>query len=548
MITPLKILVIGGTGMFGSRLCDLLARDGHTVTIASRSKPKCTKRSIGGKSFVQNSQKTIDLSSFTHREFDRNGSLTDFDAYDVIVDAAGPFHAYGDDPYRIAKAAIGAGTHYFDLCDNAEFCQGISMLDGRAQAAGITVASGMSSVPAISSAVVEALRDGHSPLIIETAILPGNKAPRGRAVVESILDQTGLFYIEKQGGRGVPTRSWSAPRTYDLGPYKRQGWRIEVPDQRLFPDHFNCPTVSFRAGLELGVMRYGIGVLSFVRSKLGFAIPNWFVSLMMVGANAVEPFGTDRGGMIVDVTVPQGAEFIRKRWTMRAINGDGPYTPAIAIRAACRDMAILKRGASPALSLIPLNKIEGCFDDLNIETETTSHPLIPIFKHVLGTQFDSLPDAIKDTHNAVTPRVYKGLASVRRGSGLMARVAALLFGFPPTRDEVDVEVVKTPVGKGETWVRRFGDKTFKSHLRPTPRGMSERFGPFTFDLDLQIQEDKLYFPVRTAHLGFIPIPRFMLPLSIASEASINGVFHFDVLLKAPTGATLVHYKGWLKPQ
>lgn len=85
------------------------------------------------------------------------------------------------------------------------------MLRDDALAAGVCVYSGMSSVPALSSAVVEALRDGETPLMIETAILPGNKAPRGRGVVESILDQTGRFYIEKRVvgifwcGRG-PTR------------------------------------------------------------------------------------------------------------------------------------------------------------------------------------------------------------------------------------------------------------------------------------------------------------------------------------------------------
>ena len=204
-------MVIGGTGAFGARLCDLLARDGHGVTIASWRKPVGTKSTGRGHSFIQNRQNAPDLTDFAHREFDRNGPLTGFDAYDVVVDAAGPFHAYGDDPYRIARAAIAAGAHYFDLCDNAEFCQGICVLRDDALAAGVCVYSGMSSVPALSSAVVEALRDGETPLMIETAILLGNKAPRGRAVVESILDQTGRFYIEKKVvgifwcGRG-PTR------------------------------------------------------------------------------------------------------------------------------------------------------------------------------------------------------------------------------------------------------------------------------------------------------------------------------------------------------
>ncbi|MGJ8610637.1 MAG: DUF4166 domain-containing protein, partial [Octadecabacter sp.] len=489
-----------------------------------------------------------DLSGFAHRVFDRNGPLTGFDAYDVIVDAAGPFHAYGDDPYRVARAAIDAGAHYFDLSDNAEFCQGINVLGDAAKAAGVTVASGMSSVPAISSAAVDALRDGQTPLMIETAVLPGNKTERGRAVVESILDQTGKFYIEKQGGKDINVRSWSDPRTYDLGPYKRQGWRIEVPDQRLFPDHFNCPTVTFRAGLELGIMRYGLGVFSFVRSKLRFDLPRWFIAVTHWFAQILTPFGTDRGGMIVQVVVPQAAGFVRKSWIMQAETGDGPYTPAVAIRAACRDVDAIGAGAVPALSLISLDKIETCFADLDIETQTTTQPIIPIFRQVLGADFDRLPRIVSETHDAVASRVFKGLSNVTRGRGLQARIAAMLFGFPQSGEDIPVEVRKTPQGNNETWVRRFANSTFRSTLRPNAGAMTEHFGVLVFELGLKIQDNKLHFPIRRGRVGPLPIPRFLLPESIATETEVDGIFHFDVLLKAPTGATLVHYKGWLKPE
>ena len=533
--------------MFGSRLCDLLVRDGLDVTVAGRGLNRggkfCTNHAKVRQNFVQNRQNTPELPYIT---IDRDGPLDGLAGFDVIVDAAGPFHAYGGDPYRVARGAIAAGAHYFDLCDNADFCQGINVLDGEAKAACVTVASGMSSVPAVSSAAVTALCDGQTPLMIETAILPGNKAERGRSVVESIISQTGKLYVEKQRGRGVNVRSWSAPRSYDLGRYTRQGWRIEVPDQRLFPDHFNCPTVTFRAGLELALMRYGLGILSFIRSKLDFEIPHWFVSAVMFGARALAPFGSDRGAMIVQVTLPQGTGFICKSWIMRAKNGDGPYTPAVAIRAACRDLAAQDPGAKPALSLIPLEKIEDCFADLDIEADTTQHEIIPIFRQVLGPDFDHLPDAVKTTHDAVTPRIFNGLASVTRGGGLQARIAALLFRFPQSADDVEVEVTKIPTQQGETWVRRFGANTFQSYLRATPRGMTERFGPLTFQLDVQIQHGMLHFPVAKCRFWFIPIPRFMLPESIATEADIDGTFQFDVLLKSPTGATLVHYKGWLK--
>lgn len=542
----MKVLVIGGTGAFGARLCDLLARDGVDVTVGGRQEKFCTNRAIGGVSFVQNRQNATHPVEFPYLTLDRDGPLDGLLGFDVVVDAAGPFHAYGGDPYRIARAAIAVGAHYFDLCDNAEFCQGINVLDAEAKAARLCVASGMSSVPAISSAAVTALSDGVTPLMIETAILPGNKAPRGRAVVESILDQCGKYYVEKQSSRDVLVRSWSGPKTYNLGAFRRQAWHIEVPDQRLFPDHFNCPTVTFRASLELGIMRYGLGVLSFIRSKLGFGMPDWFVTCMMRGAGALAPFGTDVGGMIVQTTLPQGSDFIRKIWIMRAKDGDGPNTPAIAVRAACRDLAALPVGAFPSLSLIPLDKIELCFDDLGIATERETETLTPIFKQVLGSQFTTLPAAVTDTHDAVTPRVFKGLSSVTRGTCLQARIAAALFGFPPTTPQVEVEVTKIPDATGELWIRRFGDRVFRSYLRPKQGRMTERFGPFTFELDLHIQEDKLHFPVKSGRFLGVPIPRFLLPHSIASEAEIDGKFHFNVHLKAPTGATLVHYKGWLK--
>ncbi|MCF2872595.1 DUF4166 domain-containing protein [Octadecabacter sp. G9-8] len=542
----MKIMVIGGTGAFGARLCDLLWRDGHDVTIASRRKPTAGDPAGRGR-VMRNGNKAPNLADFKHLKFDRDGPLTGFDTFDVIVDAAGPFHAYGTDPYRVPKAAIAAGAHYFDLCDNADFCQGINVLSRDAKVAGVCVYSGMSSVPAISSAVVDGLRGDARPLAIETAILPGNKAPRGRAVVESILDQTGRYYTEKQGGSDIDVRSWSDPKTYDFGGYRRQGWRIEVPDQRLFPDHFDCPNVSFRAGLELGVMRYGLGLLSYLRSKLDFGITDWFVSLMTFGARVLAPFGTDRGGMIVQIDLAQGNEVKRKSWIMRATNGDGPYTPAIAIRAACRDISSLPHGAGPALSLISLDKIEACFDDLNIETQITEAECIPMFRQVLGADMDRLPAAVKATHDAVTTRRFKGLARVTRGNGLQARVAAALFGFPPSADEIEVEVTKTPTPNGETWVRRFGRATFQSHLRARSSGMTERFGAMTFELDLQVQGGKLHFPVKRGRMWGIAIPRMLLPQSIATEAVIDGTFHFDVHLKAPTGATLIHYQGWLKP-
>ncbi|MFM7443912.1 MAG: saccharopine dehydrogenase NADP-binding domain-containing protein, partial [Tabrizicola sp.] len=161
----MKVLILGGTGVFGERLARLLSRDGHRLTIAARRLPaaQALASELGAQAL----------------QIDRNGDLSALPGHEVVIDAAGPFHAYGSDPYRLARAALAAGAHYLDLADNAAFCAGIIALDAEARAANRAAISGLSSVPAISSAAVRALTGIDRPLHIDSAILPGNRSPRG---------------------------------------------------------------------------------------------------------------------------------------------------------------------------------------------------------------------------------------------------------------------------------------------------------------------------------------------------------------------------------
>ena len=102
----MKVAIFGGYGVFGSRLAELLVRDGHHVIIIGRNgqAAEALAAKIGGASL----------------ELDRAGDLSPLWAMapNAVVDAAGPFHAYGGDPYRLAKAAIAQGIHYLDLADD----------------------------------------------------------------------------------------------------------------------------------------------------------------------------------------------------------------------------------------------------------------------------------------------------------------------------------------------------------------------------------------------------------------------------------------------
>ncbi|MES2548910.1 MAG: DUF4166 domain-containing protein [Pseudomonadota bacterium] len=527
----MKVLILGGTGVFGSRLARILGRDGHQLTIAARS--------------LAPAQALAAELKATALQIDRNGDLAGLAGHDVIIDAAGPFHTYGADPYRLAKAALLSGAHYLDLADNAAFCTGITALDSLARQADRAAISGLSSVPAISSAAVRALCGSDQPIHIDGAILPGNQSPRGLAVMASILAQAGPPFPVYQGGSWTTAPGWSDPQDYPLpGGLSRQGWRIEVPNTRLFPAHFGAKTVDFRAGLELGVMRYGLAAFAALRRRVPFPVTTPLVRAFRLAANLLAPFGTGTGGMSVAVTTATH----RHTWTLLATDGDGPFVPAIAIRALLRRPTLPVK-AAPALEIVTLAEIEAAMSDLSIRCDRRTAPLDPIFPRVLGPAFATLPEAVRATHQTAGTTRWTGRASVTRGTAAWSRLIATLFGFPPATPDIPVDVTKTATAKGETWTRSFGNRSFRSQLRATAQGMTERFGPFTFRLGLTVRDQALHYPVVAGRLGPLPLPRWLLPVSEAREYAIDGYFHFDVRLYAPvTGALMVHYRGHLRPK
>jgi hypothetical protein len=532
----MKVIVFGGYGVFGARLVRLLARDGHEVVVAGRN--------------LQKARSLADEVGALCLAIDRDGDLTRLWEMhpDAIVDAAGPFHAYGDDPYALARACISKRVHYLDLADDPAFCAGIVDLDESARAADVFALSGVSSVPALSSAAVAALTEGATEIdLISSAILPGNRAPRGEAVVRSILNQCGLEFDLPVDGAMVPVRSWSRPERFELGEgIIRRGWMIAVPDQRLFSAAFGARTVLFRAGMELGVMNWSLAALSWLRGQIGFGVGRRFIRLILWSARLLAPFGTDQGGMVVDVVARFPDGWRRCRWEMIVTAGEGPFIPAVAARVILRDPAAIAPGARPAIAVFPLQAAEDAASDLAVTTHRECVAITPLFQRFLGAEFDALPPSVRAAHQVYGPRRWAGRASVTRGGSALSRLIGALFRFPQATDDISVQVTMTPMNEGEVWERRFGEQVFRSELHRNDADMTERFGPFTFTLGLHVREGQLHFPVRSGRLGPLRLPKWLLPQSIAHEYEADGKFHFDVALKAPlTGALIVHYKGSL---
>jgi len=549
-----RILIIGGYGVFGGKLASALTTDpAFDVIVAGRNLDKAAAFCAG--------TPCRPLQIDTHAEdlSIRLAAETPF----IIVDASGPFQQRGEAAYRVAEAALAAGAHYLDLSDDAAFTAGITALDDTARAHSLAVLSGVSSVPALSSAAVTRLAEGLSEIDhIESVILPGNRAPRGLSVVQAIVSQAGRPLRLWQAGHWTEVPGWGDLTALSLSlpgaPSLRGRWasHIGAPDLQLFPAHFRARSVSFRAGLDLKLMHGGLTLLSrpvrwgWLRSLSPFARPlKWM-------ADRLEAFGSSTGGMRVSVTglTPTG-EPERRDWTLIVEDGDGPAIPAIPAEILCRKLAAgeVPPGARPCLAEFTLEEAERALSRLRVTTGLREAPAPFLFTSILGDDFNRLPPPIQQLHAVSHARRWTGRAHITRGTSLLSRLAGACAGFPPAGDDVPVTVSMLRKGNTEIWQRTFGGHSFRSYLSAasTPGSglMRERFGLLSFTIDLGARADGLSYPVKSARLlGLVPLPAFLRPRSTTAETvDGHGRACFDVRIDLPVGGHVVTYSGWLQP-
>lgn len=547
------VLIVGGYGVFGSRLARRLARRlGEGVVIAGRNLTEA--RVLATELGCKAARLDTDADDLEQRIAEIGPG--------IIIDAAGPFQAYGDHGYRLARIAVDLGAHYLDLSDDGAFTAGISVLDEDARKAGVTVLSGVSSVPALSSVITRHLARGIEDIHeIEATILPGNRAPRGESVMRSILSQVGRPLRLWHGGEWSTRPAWCDLQPVDLHvaghkPIKgRRASLIGAPDLTLFPKAFKARSVSFRAGLELPIMQYGLWLLHWLprlgllRSLVGLTRPlKWL-------ADRLERFGTDRGGMRVQVRgQTETGALIARTWTLIVEQGDGPFIPGLAAEILTGKLlaGTPAPGARACLAEFSTDEFEAVAADLNIVTGETQRPVDPVFEQVLEDGFDDLPAELKELHTVLSQRRWRGEASVERGSSWMSRIAGWLAGFPPAADAVAVDVTMSRTARGETWTRQFGRRRFRSYLSARKQRsetvLIERFGLMAFVIGLTSDGGKLCYPVRAGRLLGVPLPAFLRPSSDTHEyVDAQGRACFSVRVSLPIAGLVAKYEGWLAP-
>jgi saccharopine dehydrogenase-like NADP-dependent oxidoreductase len=349
-----RVLVLGGYGFFGQRICAGLRRNPSIdVSIAGRD---------GGKAAALAAQLGIasDNAVVVDAHTPELAQVLKQRGIQLVINTAGPFQ---NQDYRIPRAAIEAGCNYVDLADSREFVVDIATLDAPARDAGVTVISGASSVPALSTAVLDRFGGEFDRLIdVRIGIGSGARTP-GVATVRGIFSYCGNPFTRWVDGRWETTYGWM-----DLTRHRFPhpvGARLlgscNVPDLALIPSRYPAVrTAMFHAGFASSVGHLLVWTLSaLVKARvLRSVVP--FANALNRISGWIEPFVSDKGAMFVRMsgTRADGTP-LTKTWNVLATHNHGPSIPCGAAIALANKFAAgeaLPKGAMPCVGLITLDE------------------------------------------------------------------------------------------------------------------------------------------------------------------------------------------------
>ncbi|MEO8314450.1 MAG: DUF4166 domain-containing protein [Pseudomonadota bacterium] len=166
-----------------------------------------------------------------------------------------------------------------------------------------------------------------------------------------------------------------------------------------------------------------------------------------------------------------------------------------------------------------------------------------LFPGLLGEGFASLHPFVRAVHGGQSGR-WNGRASVRRGSHLLARIAATIARLPVTQLDVPVVVtIETQDGR-EVWTRHFGSAVpMQSTLCNSSGWLVERMGPLALQFQVNVQDGGMsWYLRRIAFLG-LPLPRRLFQVQARADAGRGYRFFVSVGL-AGVG-DLIRYEGEL---
>jgi hypothetical protein len=364
-----RVVVLGGYGHFGGRIAQVLAADpGIDVVVAGRDAARAAEVAAA---IARECGRRVEFAAVDVLSREITTRLRQLDPA-LVIHAGGPFQ--GRD-HAVARAALAVGAHYVDLADARDFVCGISAIDDAARARDRLVVSGASSVPGLSSAVVDQFAHEFDALAsIDFGISPGNRTPNGSATIAAVTSYVGKRFGVWHDGAWQPAYGWQRLRRYRYPPAVGTRWLVDcdVPDLQLFPERYpGVLSVRFGAGLELPILHFGLWLLSWPSRWEWIQRLDAHADRLRRSSNWFRDLGTDAGAMHVTMRGYRRSNPLSITWTLVAGQGDGPQvpcTPAIVLAKKLAAGSLSARGAMPCLGLFSLEECLRALDSFDVRT------------------------------------------------------------------------------------------------------------------------------------------------------------------------------------
>lgn len=359
------VMILGGYGNFGQLIATALSQEENiSIIIAGRNENKA--KALANQLNCQYTKLDVHQDDLV-QAFHTN-------SVQLVISTVGPFQ---NQSYDIAQAAIDAEIHYIDLADSREFVENITQFDSIAQAKGLFICSGASTVPSLSSAVINHFLPEYAQLSHIGITLSASEKVPGISTLSAVLSYCGqkfTIWKNQQWQEVYGLQNLTHQKFYHL-PNKRWVGNCNVPDLSLFP--LNYPTVqqiTFKAGVGISIVQISSWVVSWLKRYHIIQQPLKHVNLFYKIAQKFERFGDGLSGMQVRL---KGMDHQQKpltiNWEIIGYENEGPNIPCFASIILTRKLAhnmIDKRGAFSSMNLITLDEYLHELKDIHIQTFT----------------------------------------------------------------------------------------------------------------------------------------------------------------------------------
>lgn len=308
-----KIIVLGGYGVVGSRICAAIARIPYVECVIAGRNPRRARRLAVS---ISASVLRIDVDNSKQVEHELVGAF-------LVINVAAPFQKQS---LTVARFCASSGVHYIDLADDPTYVNDVLRLNAQARRSGSLLVTGASSMPAIASVLVDSLADYFDKISeIHTFTVGGNKAPFGRASVYSLLSKIGSKLRSKRRGRWTESSCWTEPQNvgFPAPVGRRLAYLYDVPVVEQFSRVYEVQTASFRMGLQPGWVNRGLGFLGWLRRIGWLKKPTRYTRLLHALIRRFRRMGNASYAIQVQVLGTKGIQEVKHAVTLVEADSDG---------------------------------------------------------------------------------------------------------------------------------------------------------------------------------------------------------------------------------